>query len=142
MPVLARDGMRLFYEETGGGSPPLLLVHGMNCDHSFWEPQRNHFGGRHRIVAVDVRGHGRSDKPVGDYGMRSLASDLVWLAERIGVRNPVVIGHSMGGVIALELAASFPEVPSAIIILDSPIAPPEATRAAVAPHLEALRGPA
>jgi pimeloyl-ACP methyl ester carboxylesterase len=141
VPELVRDGVRLFYHEVGSGGPPLLLVHGLNCDHSFWEPQQRHFGARRRVVSMDVRGHGRSDKPPGDYGMRALASDAAWLAQRIGLAKPLVVGHSMGGVIALELAASFPELPGAVAILDSPIVPPAEVRASVAPLLAALRGP-
>jgi pimeloyl-ACP methyl ester carboxylesterase len=141
MPILKGDeGPELHYVEVGSGSPPLLLIHGMNCDHTWWGPQIEHFRDRHRIVSIDVRGHGRSGKPQAGYTVPELAADVAWLARRIGLTKPIAIGHSMGGVIALQLAASFPDLPGAVVILDSPICPPPETRVAIAPLLAGLRG--
>ena len=66
MQKLIRDGVALAYEEAGSGDPPLLLVHCWCCDHSYFQPQFEHFQRDHRVVAVDLRGHGASDKPVQD----------------------------------------------------------------------------
>ena len=55
MPWLKRDGISLFYEDAGGGGPPLLLVHGWGCDHTFMAPQFTHFCGDQRVVTVDLR---------------------------------------------------------------------------------------
>src|SRR5690242_8544380 len=111
MERLVRDGVALAYEVAGTGDPPLLLVHCWTCDHSFFAPQLAHFSGTHRVVNVDLRGHGASDKPRQDYTVAGFADDLAWLCERLGVQKPVVIGHSMGGNIALELAARHPDLP-------------------------------
>jgi pimeloyl-ACP methyl ester carboxylesterase len=67
MPYVTRDGVKLFYEEAGVGEPPILLVHGWTCDHTYFAPQFGHFSIDHRVVAVDLRGHGQSDKPEQDY---------------------------------------------------------------------------
>jgi hypothetical protein len=68
MKSLRRNGVALFYEEADGGEPPIVLVHGWCCDHSFFAPQIEHFARtRHRVVAVDLRGHGQSDKPEQPY---------------------------------------------------------------------------
>ena len=80
MRSLRRDGVALFYEEAEGAEPPVLLVHGWCCDHTYFVPQFEHYAERgHRVVAVDLRGHGRSDKPEGDYAMGVFADDLAWI---------------------------------------------------------------
>jgi pimeloyl-ACP methyl ester carboxylesterase len=104
-------------------------------------PQFAHFQETHRVIAVDLRGHGQSDKPEQDYTMAGFADDLVWLCGQLAVEKPVVIGHSMGGVIAVALAALFPEVPSAIVTLDSPIVLAQAFRAGFDPLIKALKSP-
>ncbi len=108
MRSLRRHGVALFYEEKGTGEPSVLLVHGWCCDHTYFAPQLGHFAGRgHRVVAVDLRGHGRSDKPHQEYTMQIFADDLAWVCERIGLEKPVVVGHSMGGIVAFNLAARY-----------------------------------
>ena len=142
MQYLTRDGVKLFFEDTGSGEPPLLLVHGWTCDHTYMAPQFEHFRRTHRVIAVDLRGHGQSDKPQQAYTMAAFTDDLVWLCDQLKVKKPIVIGHSMGGVIGVELAARFPEIPGAVVTLDSPIVPPqELIEGLVVPTIEALRGP-
>src|SRR5215211_6600721 len=69
MRKLRRDGVALFYEEAGGGDLPLLFVHGWCCDHTYFAPQFERFRRKHRVVAVDLRGNGQSDKPHQSYTM-------------------------------------------------------------------------
>ena len=80
-----------------------------------------HFRALHRVVAVDLRGHGRSDAPDEPYSIAGFAEDLIWLCGELGQEQPVVIGHSMGGCVALELAARAPALPSAVVTLDGGI---------------------
>ena len=142
MQHLTRNGVKLFFEDTGSGEPPILLVHGWTCDHTYMAPQFEHFRRTHRVIAVDLRGHGQSDKPKQAYTMAAFADDLAWLCGQLKVTKPIMIGHSMGGVIGVELAARFPEVPGAVVTLDSPIVPPqELIDGIAAPTIEALRGP-
>ncbi len=138
---LIRDGVTLFFEEWGSGGPPLVFVHGWCCDHTYFGPQVEHFRRTHRVVAMDLRGHGQSDQPQQPYTMRAFADDLVWLCAQLQIEKPVIIGHSMGGVIALVLAAEFPGVPSAIVSVDSPILLPPSLSETLQPFLQALRGP-
>ena len=140
MPLQLRDGIKLFSEEVGRGSPTLLFVHGLMCDHRFWAPQVEHFSKKHRVVVVDLRGHGASDAPAGEYTIDLLADDLAWLCREINLDAPVVVGHSLGGVVALQLAARRADRLRAVVILDSPIIPLESTRMIVAQHAAALRG--
>lgn len=141
MPHLERDGTRLYCEERGSGSPPLVLIHGWTCDHTFLEPQARHFEKRHRVVSLDLRGHGRSDKPEQVYRMSGLADDVAWTCARLGIEKPVLIGHSMGGLISLVVAAEHPELPAAIVSLDSAIIPTEATSALIQSLIAGLHGP-
>ncbi len=101
MSRLRRDGVALFYEEAGVGEPPMLLVHGIACDHTHLTPQLEHFSDDHRVVAVDLRGHGQSDAPQQEYSIEGFADDLAWVCARLGLENPVVVGHSLGGRIGL-----------------------------------------
>jgi pimeloyl-ACP methyl ester carboxylesterase len=138
---LRRDGVALYHEEAGSGEPSLVFVHGWCCDHTYFAPQLEHFRRTHRVVAVDLRGHGRSDKPRQSYTMEAFADDLAWMCGQLGVEKPVLIGHSMGGIVAFDLACRYPTLPSAIVMLDAAVVLPAGARAA-APHLiEELRGP-
>src|SRR5436853_5160764 len=105
MPTLSREGMALAYEQAGTGEPPLVFMHGWSADRTYFAPQVEHFRGSHRVVALDLRGHGESGKPEQAYTMAAFADDVAWLCGQLGVRKPVLVGHSMGGNIALELAA-------------------------------------
>jgi pimeloyl-ACP methyl ester carboxylesterase len=142
MRSLRRDGVDLFYEEAQGDGAPVLLVHGWCCDHAYFAPQLKHFANRgHRVVAVDLRGHGRSDKPRQTYTMQAFADDLAWVCEHLELAKPVVVGHSMGGIVAFDLAARYPELPSGVVMLDAAVVLPSAARAAIPGFLEQLRGP-
>jgi pimeloyl-ACP methyl ester carboxylesterase len=105
---LVREGVALAYDEAGIGDPPLLFVHGLGCNRGFWGAQVRHFASRCRVLTVDLRGHGDSDAPEQRYTMRAFADDLAWMCARLGVVRPMVIGHSLGGLVALDLAAAEP----------------------------------
>ena len=141
MQHLNRDGVTLCFEEAGTGELPLLLVHGWTCNHTYMAPQFDYFQDTHRVVTVDLRGHGQSDKPEQDYSMAAFAADLAWLCGQLELKKPIVIGHSMGGVIAVELAKELPDLPGAVITLDSPIVPQVGRQAGRLKLAEALRSP-
>jgi pimeloyl-ACP methyl ester carboxylesterase len=138
---LNRDSIALAYEEVGTGEPPLLFVHCWCGNHTFFARQVEHFARSHRVVAVDLRGHGASDKPYQEYTLDGFVDDLVWLCDQLRLVKPVIVGHSMGGNVALELAARHSELPAAIVLVDSVVTPGPAFLEAVRPVAEALRGP-
>ncbi len=113
-----RDGVRLAAIDRGDGSPPLLFVHGWCCHHGYFAPQIDHFARRHRVVALDQRGFGQSDQPPGEYTVATFADDAAWLCRKLGLRRPVIVGHSLGGAVALALAARHPELPAALALCD------------------------
>jgi pimeloyl-ACP methyl ester carboxylesterase len=130
----------LRYERADGEGVPVILVHGWCCDHTFLAPQFEHFTERgHTVIAVDLRGHGTSDKPEQAYSMPVFADDLAWLTAELGLANPVVVGHSMGGVAAFELAVRHPGLASAIVMIDAAVTRPEASRARMPAFLETLK---
>ena len=141
MQYLNHHGVRLAYEEAGRGAPPLVFLHGITCDHSHFGPQFHYFRQNHRVVTVDLRGHGESDKPEEDYSLSLYTGDLAWLCEALGLYRPVIVGHSLGGVIALDLAARYPELPGAIVLLDAPVVVPAGVEAFIGPVTAALRTP-
>lgn len=138
-----RDGVTLRYLDTGAGDPPILFIHGWCCNNTFWRDQVPHFSKKHRVVAADLRGHGESDKPDQDYTIEGFVDDVAWLINELKLEKPIVIGHSMGGTIALNLARKHRELTSAIVLVDSPIYPlPEATQALAEQTYAALKTPA
>jgi pimeloyl-ACP methyl ester carboxylesterase len=141
MDFRTRDDVKLAFDQTGGGTPPIVLVHGWTCDHTYFAPQRDYFARRHRVVSVDLRGHGASDKPPGPYTIAGLADDVAWLCRELGLHKPVVIGHSMGGMTALELAGRHPDLPSAVVVCDSPVAVPASLAAGLSRVTEHLAHP-
>lgn len=142
MEFLRRDGVALGYEMSEGEGPAVILVHGWCCDHSYLQPQFDHFAAlRRKVVALDLRGHGASDKPVQDYPIAAFTDDVAWIAGQLGLERPIVVGHSMGGIIAFDLAVRHPDLPSAIVVLDSSIALSEAAHVGMAAFVEALSGP-
>jgi pimeloyl-ACP methyl ester carboxylesterase len=144
MPGLERDGMWLNYQEAGSGSPPLFfLVHGAGgCDHTDFAPQVAHFGQRQRVVAFDLRGHGSSAAPEQDYSIPGHAEDVAWMIQELGLYKPIVVGHSMGGAIAFDLAARYPNLPAAIVAIDAPVVVPHEIGMAVAGPFIAAMGTA
>ena len=141
MKFLKREGTALAYEDSGVGSPPLVLIHGCGFDHSSLAPLAQLFFSRHRVISVDLRGHGESDAPRQDYSMSLFADDIAWLCKELACERPVVIGHSMGGNIALELASRYPEILTAIVLLDSFVFLSQDFLDTLPPLIEALKGP-
>ncbi len=135
------DGTRLRYTDTGAGDPPILFVHGWCCSHHFWREQVPTFADNHRVVAVDLRGHGQSDAPDGSYTIDSFVDDLASLMQTIGLERPVVVGHSMGGLITLGLVTTRPELLRSAVLVDAPVQFFSGTPPGIAQFVQSLRGP-
>jgi pimeloyl-ACP methyl ester carboxylesterase len=132
----------VFYEDVGSGDPPMLFVHGIG-NHTHFAAQVDYFSRSHRVVAPDLPGFGQSDAPEREYGIAAFADDIAWLCDELDLHRPVIVGHSMAGAVALEVAAARPELPSAIVLLDPiPIVPLPALQAQRAQLVDALAGPA
>jgi pimeloyl-ACP methyl ester carboxylesterase len=140
MVSIARNGASLFYETTGSGDPALVFIHGWTCDHTNFTSQVEHFSTKHQTVVLDLRGHGQSDA-VGPFNIEAYSDDVAWLCRALDLDRPVVIGHSMGGMIAVQLAASYPETVRAVVALDSPFVSGAGLQDTVGPFVAAMEGP-
>jgi pimeloyl-ACP methyl ester carboxylesterase len=140
MALIEREGVKLFYEDRGGGEPAMVFVHGWTCDHTHFIPQAEFFSPHHRTILVDLRGHGHS-QAIGTYDIPSFADDIVWLCHALDLDRPVIVGHSMGGMIAVELAARQPEVVRAVVALDSPFVRAGELSSDLESLIRALEGP-
>lgn len=119
MPQAIRPTCTLHYEDTGGERPALVFLHGW-CDGSpSWSAMLQAFAGQYRCLAPDMRGHGRSGQPRDHgYSLEALSNDVVAICETAGVANPVLIGHSYGGLLAALTADRYPGFPRAIVVED------------------------
>jgi pimeloyl-ACP methyl ester carboxylesterase len=141
MNSVTRKGLTIRFTDLGSGSAdPMLLVHGWGGDHSFLAAQQQYFGRTRRCFSVDLRGHGRSMNDGYDYSVRQFGEDLIWLCSELQIVAPIVVGHSMGGVIALDRAASHQGFPRAIAMIDSMVFPTEEMRSALSAMAANLSG--
>lgn len=104
--VTGADGNRIVFEVSGQG-PDLLLVHGITENHTSWGPLATALSAEHRVIAVDLRGHGESDLAPG-YALEAMAGDLAVVAEHVGAARPALVGHSLGGAVVSVYAANHP----------------------------------
>src|SRR5262245_48523937 len=118
MPFLSHAGVSLRYDRAGSG-PAVLLIHGWLCNRSFWDPQVQALRDRFSVITVDLRGHGESSRPRTGYGIPQLAGDLEHLVRAIGATRIALVGWSLGGVVAMELAQRLGERASALALVGS-----------------------
>lgn len=105
----------LHFTDHGSG-PPLLLVHGLMVTGEMFEPVIEHFAARHRVIAPDLRGHGRSRGLPQPYTAAQLASDLSRLLDHLDIGSTAVLGYSQGGAIAQQLAFACPERCNSLVL--------------------------
>jgi 3-oxoadipate enol-lactonase len=94
---------KLFHVESGQGDP-VVLVHAIGCDHRMWDSLATVLASRYRVVRVDVRGHGRSPAPAGEYSLEALAHDVLAVLDGLEIRKAHWVGLSMGGMIGQAFA--------------------------------------
>jgi pimeloyl-ACP methyl ester carboxylesterase len=104
---------------TAGSGPVLLLLHGITNSSETWEPTADALAGRFRIVAPDLLGHGNSATPRGDYSLGAHASGVRDLMTALGIDRATVVGHSLGGGIAMQFAYQFPERCERLVLVSS-----------------------
>lgn len=121
---LLLNGIRYHYYHTNlaDGLRPALLLHGLASNARIWEKMAPGLAASGLVLyAPDLRGHGLSDKPDGDYGFATFTNDLAAFVDACELRRPVLIGHSWGAMLALEYAARFaigPRSPAAVVLVD------------------------
>ena len=108
MPYVTNQGAKLYWNEQGSGAPVLLIM-GLSFTHEMWFRVLPILSTRYRTIFFDNRGMGRSDVPRGPYRMKVMAQDAAAVLDAAGVQAAHVIGASMGGLIAQELALRHPQ---------------------------------
>ena len=116
-------GSRVHYKSYGKGNEALVFVHGWTCDMTFWDPQVSAFEARTRVIAIDLPGHGKSDKPQVSYTMDLFASAVDAVLQDAGVERAVLVGHSMGTPVARQFYRKYPRKTLALVIVDGPLRP-------------------
>ena len=134
-----RDGVPLSFHDNESRKSALVLIHGWGCDHTTLLQQQAFFSDTHRVVNVDLRGHGESGSPKQIYSVAQFADDLAWLCQELGIQRAALIGHSMGGAVALETASRFPELVGAACLIDTAFQAPLETQKILAPLLPGLQ---
>ncbi len=135
MPHFIHNGQRLHYTDEGTGEP-VILLHGLGSSTRDWEYQVPPLLDHYRVICLDMRGHGQSDKPPSGYSIKTFADDTWALIEHLQLRRPHIVGISMGGMIAFQLATDHPEVPASLTIINSA---PEVKPRRVSEYLMAAR---
>src|SRR5439155_21296035 len=109
MAFMVKDGVRLYYEDTGGVGPTILFLHGAGGNHLSWWQQVPVFADEYRCVTVDQRGFGQSPDVPGGPGPAALGTDAVALLDHLGISRAAIITQSMGGLAAVGAAMRAPE---------------------------------
>ncbi len=113
------NGMPLHISDWGGSGRPILLLHGLASNARIWNLVAPQLAESLRVVALDQRSHGLSEKPGdGDYGFEAVCADVREACASLGFERPVVVGHSWGGGVALEYAARHPEAVAGVVAID------------------------
>lgn len=145
MQRLQRAGLGLAYDDTAQRDrPPMLLLHGWCSRRADLAALGDAFRGSHRVVSLDLPGHGDSDVPIGEgrLDVPSFAADAAALCDALGLRGTVVVAHSGGATVAVELAVRRPDLVAAVVALDGTLGFPAEVLEQTAPLLAALRSPA
>jgi len=133
---------KLFVDDGGSGAP-VLFVHSLAGNSAHWSAQLDALRGSRRTVALDLRGHGRSEPPGnGDYAITSLAQDVGAVADALGFERFALVGHSMGGGVALAYAGAHPARVDRLLLLDAIGDGTQVPAAEMQPFIEQLESPA
>ena len=120
MAELTLNGVTIAYDDRGAGEPVFLFIHGWACDRTCWASQMEEFSRDHRCIAVDLRGRGGS-AAVPPFGVGRALEDVAALIRELVPGPVILVGHSLGGIIALAVNGRYPELVLGLVTIDSPI---------------------
>ncbi|MGH8457608.1 MAG: alpha/beta fold hydrolase, partial [Stenotrophobium sp.] len=118
MPFVETEAVRFYYEETGEGTP-LVFLHGLGASIQDWECQLPVFSRSFRCITVDLRGYGRSGRGTGPLSVERFAADVWSVLGKLDAARYCLVGHSMGGAVALQLALDHPQALIKLVIANS-----------------------
>src|SRR5437762_13397505 len=117
--AISRAGTELVYWTWPGTGPPALLLHGIGNYGRYWDLFADAVAGRLKLVAPDARGHGESGRPAAGYAPADFTADALAILDALKIERAVVVGHSMGGLHSINLAARHPDRVRALVIVDA-----------------------
>lgn len=106
--VRSFDNVKISYDVQGEGQPVLVFVHGWSCSKEYWKEQMAHFSKKHKVVTIDLAGHGKSGMSRADYTIEAFGKDVASVAKKLDLDQAILIGHSSGGPVVLEAARQIP----------------------------------
>ena len=118
MSKIHANTIELDYEDHGSGKV-LLMLHGLGSTKKDWDAQVPFFSKSYRVITLDLRGHGGSSKPADAYGVGLMTEDVKAFLDQLNIKKATFIGFSMGGAIAFQMAASYPEYVEDLVIVNS-----------------------
>lgn len=118
MSFLSINKIKIHYEIYGQGEP-ILFIHGLGSSIQDWENQITYFSAHYQVVVLDLRGHGSSDKPTEPYSVSLFTQDVAQLIQTLKLEKVNVVGHSLGGMIAFQLALDYPKLIHTLTIVNS-----------------------
>lgn len=118
MPHINVQGINFYYEINGSGDP-LLFIHGLGSSTRDWEFQVPEFSPKYKVITVDLRGHGKSDKPKGPYSISMFATDVAEIIKYLDLADVSIVGISLGGAIVLQLTIDYPELIKNLVVVNS-----------------------
>ena len=110
--------LRISYREVGEGDPTFVLIHGLASNQHIWDLAAPMLARHSRVYTYDQRGHGTSDKPDSGYDFKTVTEDLHSFLQLLNIQSPILIGHSWGGNVALNYAATYPTMIHGICLVD------------------------
>jgi len=117
--AISADGVSISYQVQGKGRPALVFVHGWCCDKSYWEAQLTPFAQQHKVVAIDLAGHGESGLDRKDWTIAAFGEDVAAVVKKLDLKQVVLIGHSMGGPVILAAARLMPKQVIGLVGVDT-----------------------
>jgi pimeloyl-ACP methyl ester carboxylesterase len=123
MPYSTETGIKIYYDVTGEG-PAMVLIHANPFNHNLWLYQIAHFSSRFRVIALDIRCYGRSEKTDRPFTLEDMAADVIGVCRTEGIERAIIGGVSVGSGIALALALDYPDFVSALILVGGASARP------------------
>lgn len=118
MPQITLNDCQFHYTDQGSG-PPLLLLHGLGSSEQDWEYQLPALTPHYRVLCLDMRGHGGTEKTGKGYSIELFARDCLAFIQAMDLHKPHIVGLSMGGMIAFQLATDAPDIPASLTIVNS-----------------------
>ena len=116
MPTSMRNGVRIYYETYGEG-PPLVFVHANPFDRRLWLCQIARFSAFYKVIAMDLRGYGRSDKPETQFTLSDMTDDVLGVCAAEGVKQAIFVGCSVGSGICMQIGLDHPQMAQALVLV-------------------------